>query len=102
MSYCRIIVMSINYLTHMNPEPNWIRTSHPLFFRLCLIGFLASTISVASPANLMWTTTSGSITDGGGTWNQGVASLPSGAPWYNGSSYGVTFNSGDNVTFAGG
>jgi len=85
----------------MNPEPNWIRTFHPLF-RLCLIGFLASTISVASPANLMWTTTNGSITDGGGTWNQGVASLPSGAPWYNGTSYGVTFNSGDDVTFGGG
>jgi len=36
--------------------------------------------SVATHANLKWTTASGSITDGAGTWNQGVASLPSGAP----------------------
>jgi autotransporter-associated beta strand protein len=53
-------------------------------------------------ANLTWTSASGSITDGAGTWNQGSASLPNGAPWYNGSTYGNTMNNGDNVTFGGG
>ncbi|MEI8039912.1 MAG: Ig-like domain-containing protein [Verrucomicrobiota bacterium] len=53
-------------------------------------------------ANLKWTTSSSSLTEGAGTWNQGVASLPSGAPWHNGSSYGNIMNSGDTVTFGGG
>jgi len=53
-------------------------------------------------ANLQWTKANGSITDGPGTWNQGAASLPSGAPWYNGSTYGNQMNSGDIVTFGGG
>ena len=64
------------------------------------------TIEVGSsqvpPASLHWTTSSSSLTEGAGTWNQGVASLPSGAPWHNGSSYGNIMNSGDTVTFGGG
>ena len=69
---------------------------------LCLI-LLALTPTVqAVPQNLTWTTSNSSISEGAGTWNQGSASLPSGAPWYNGSTYGNTMASGDNVTFGGG
>jgi len=67
---------------------------------LCLA--LVSVPTAFGQANLNWTSASGNITDGAGTWNQGSASLPSGAPWYNGSTYGNTMNSGDNVTFGGG
>ena len=53
-------------------------------------------------ANLTWTTNSGAIYDGSGTWNQGSPSATIGnGAWYNGISYGVTMNSGDNVIFGG-
>ena len=71
-----------------------------------MVSILCLTMAVAptafGQANLTWTSVSGSITDGAGTWNQGSASLPSGAPWYNGSTYGNTMQSGDNITFGGG
>ena len=53
-------------------------------------------------ANLTWTTNHGGIFDGAGTWNQGSPSTTIGnGAWYNGTSYGVTMNGGDNVTFGG-
>ena len=60
-------------------------------------------ISLPPPKNLKWTSVSGSLTEGGGTWNQGSASITSGnGAWYDGTNYGLTMQSGDNVTFGGG
>lgn len=68
---------------------------------LCLA--LAAVPSAFGQANLTWTTNTTGISDGPGTWNQGAASTTIGSgAWYNGTSYGVTMQSGDNVTFGGG
>ena len=57
----------------------------------------------AAYAVLQWTTTSNSITDGAGTWNQIAPSTTAGSgAWYDGTNYGRTMNSGDSVTFGGG
>ena len=57
----------------------------------------------AANAVLQWTTTSNSITDGSGTWNQNALSITAGTgAWYDGTNYGQTMNSGDTVTFGGG
>lgn len=88
----------------MKTNHHWTKGIRPLF-GIYLLGIFAATQSTGmatAAANLKWTVSSSSITDGGGTWNQGSASLPSGAPWFNGSTYGNTFNSGDNVFFGGG
>jgi hypothetical protein len=68
-----------------------------------VFGLLLAGIWSAAGANLLWTTNSSAINDGPGTWNQGSASVTTGSgAWYNGTSYGVTMQSGDNVTFGGG
>ena len=67
-----------------------------------LPGFLVLIALNLPAANLQWTTSSSSLAEGAGTWNQGVASLPSGAPWYNGSTYNNLMQNGDTVTFGGG
>lgn len=68
---------------------------------------LASQLTIGAfgslASSLTWTTNIGGIYDGAGTWNQGTPSTTIGnGAWYNGISYGVTMNSGDNVTFGGG
>ncbi|MDD5141794.1 MAG: immunoglobulin domain-containing protein, partial [Verrucomicrobiales bacterium] len=66
---------------------------------LCLTGVGLA----ARGANLTWTTNVGGIYDGSGTWNQGAPSVTGGGgAWYDGSSYGVTMQAGDNVTFGNG
>jgi len=69
---------------------------------LCLA--LTAVPSAFGQANLRWTISASSLTEGAGTWNQGVASAPAGAPWYNtnAATYGNTMQSGDNVIFGGG
>ena len=69
---------------------------------LCLA--LAAVPTAFGQANLRWTISASSLTEGAGTWNQGVASAPAGAPWYNtnAATYGNTMQSGDNVIFGGG
>lgn len=61
---------------------------------------LVVTGSTAVPANLTWTTSSGSLTDGAGNWDVAYASAP--AAWFDGANYGVNFNNGDNAFFGGG
>ena len=88
--------------TNMNTSPmprnsRQSRRRHGLI--LALLAVAAGTLP-ALAANLRWTTSSSSIVDGAGTWNQGSAS--SAGAWYDGTSYNVTMQSSDNVTFGGG
>jgi hypothetical protein len=83
----------------------YLRSGLRNYQRIRLVVFTLSLIAGALSglaANLTWTTNSGAIFDGPGTWNQGSPSTTIGnGAWYNGISYGVTMNSGDNVIFGG-
>ena len=53
--------------------------------------------------NLNWTTASNTITDGAGIWHQTSNSVTAGnGAWFDGASYHVAMQGGDNVTFGGG
>jgi len=84
----------------LNPFPNDITRRVLSRHGLALLAAGLMIAPTAHAANLQWTTTAGPITDGAGTWNQGSAS--SAGAWYDGTSYNVIMNSGDNVKFGGG